>query len=388
MRSTMLFLILSGCFGMAMADIRVTHHAPVCGFGDLRFDAGFEGARLSECRQTGKDEYSLGNAPENTPVNSSPWYAFRVLSERERTIRVFFHYGTHKHRYRPKVSRDGESWRLMDESSYRLILDETAVRFTLRVGPELLYVAAQELVTNSDYANWRQVQAALQHVEDREIGRTLGNRPLHALTTAGAASDWILIVGRQHPPEITGALALLPFVERLLRQDELAERFRHRYRLLIVPNLNPDGVASGHWRHNYGGVDLNRDWGLFTQPETSAVIAELERVLGQPGQRLVLGLDFHSTRRDVFYTQEDGEVAILPDFTADWLRAIAHGVPGFTVDRAASRNSGRPVFKHYISETYGVPAITYEMGDRTDRDLIRRVALVAAESMMTLLTAP
>ena len=385
MRPTLFLIILIGCSGCAMPDIRVTNHAPVCGFGDLRFDTGFEGARLSECRQTGDNEYSLGNAPENTPVNSSPWYAFRVLSERERTIRVFFHYGRHRHRYRPKISRDGRNWRLLDESSYQLILDETAVRFTLRVGPEPLYVAAQELVTNSDYAQWREVQAALEHVEAGEIGRTLGNRPIHALTTAGDAGEWVLIVGRQHPPEITGALALFPFVERLLEDDQLAQRFRRRYRLLIVPNLNPDGVASGHWRHNYGGVDLNRDWGLFTQPETRAVIAKLERVLQQPGQRLVLGLDFHSTRRDVFYTQEDGEVAVLPDFTADWLQAIASKVPGFKVDRAASRNSGRPVFKHYISETYGVPAITYEMGDRTDRELIRRVAVVAAELMMKLL---
>ena len=309
-----------------------------------------------------------------------------MLSERERTIRVYFHYGRHRHRYRPKVSRDGKNWRLLDESSYQLILDETAVRFTLRVGPQPLYVAAQELVTNGDYAQWRQAQAALDHVAAGEIGRTLGKRPIHALTTTGDAGDWILIVGRQHPPEITGALALFPFVERLFDNDRLARRFRRQYRLLIVPNLNPDGVASGHWRHNYGGVDLNRDWGLFTQPETSAVIAELERLLEQPGQRLVLGLDFHSTRRDVFYTQEDGEVAVLPDFTADWLQAIAGTVPGFTVHRAASRNSGRPVFKHYISETYGVPAITYEMGDRTDRDLIRRVAVVAAESMMNLLS--
>ena len=370
---------------MAMAGIRVTNHAPVCGFGDLRFDAGFESARLSECRQTGEDEFSLGNAPENTPVNASPWYAFRVLSGRERTIEVYFHYGTHKHRYRPKVSRDGRNWRLLDDSSYRLLLDETAVRFTLRVGPEPLYVAAQELVTNADYAHWQQAQAALDHVALGEIGRTLGNRPIHALTTAGGAGNWILVVGRQHPPEVTGALALFPFVERLLEDDRLARRFRRHYRVLIVPNLNPDGVASGHWRHNYGGVDLNRDWGLFTQPETSAVAAELERVLGHPGQRLVLGLDFHSTRRDVFYTQEDGEVALLPGFTANWLRDIAGRAPDFTVDRAASRNAGRPVFKHYISETYGVPAITYEMGDRTDRDLIRRVAVVAAESMMSLL---
>ena len=240
MRPALFLLILIGCSGCGMPDIRVTNHAPVCGFGDLRFDTGFEGARVSECRQTGDNEYSLGNAPEKTPVNSSPWYAFRVLSERERTIRVFFHYGRHRHRYRPKVSRGGRNWRLLDESRYQLILDETAVRFTLRVGPQPLYVAAQELVTNSDYAQWRQTQAALEHVEAGEIGRTLGNRPIHALTTTGDARKWVLIVGRQHPPEITGALALFPFVERLFDNDQLAQRFRRHYRLMIVQTLVAD----------------------------------------------------------------------------------------------------------------------------------------------------
>ncbi len=159
-------------------------------------------------------------------------------------ISAFTFTTAHKHRYRPKVSRDGKPWRLLDESDFERLLDETAVRFDLRVGPEPLYIAAQELVTNTDYASWRQAQATSGRVEVRETGRSLGNRPIHARVTPGQGSDWVLVTGRQHPPEITGALALLSFVERLL---------------------------------------------------------------GQPGQRLVLGLDFHATRRDVFYTRKDGE---------------------------------------------------------------------------------
>ena len=39
---------------------------------------------------------------------------------------------------------------------------------------------------------------------------------------------------------------------------------------------NPDGVDSGYWRHNSNGVDLNRDWIEFTQPETKAIKQFLE----------------------------------------------------------------------------------------------------------------
>ncbi len=49
------------------------------------------------------------------------------------------------------------------------------------------------------------------------------------------------------------------------------------HNFLILPLLNPDGMALGHWRHNLGSVDLNRDWGIFGQPETTAVTREAEK---------------------------------------------------------------------------------------------------------------
>ena len=358
---------------------------PVCGFGDLQFDSGFPGGRITECRQTGRNAFTLGNAPESRPINPSPWYAFRILSERRRNIEVFLHYGLHGHRYRPKVSQDGETWQLLDQGRYAELLDGRAVRLRLQVGPNPLHVAAQEIIDNQDYDEWRLSLAERADVTPFELGRSVAGRPIHAMTVAGPGREWVLIVGRQHPPEVTGAMALFPFVEAVLGDAALGQRFRQRFNLLLAPNLNPDGVANGHWRHNLGGVDLNRDWGPFTQPETQAVNRELQRLFGDGAQRLVLGLDFHSTHQPVFYTQLDGETPQLPQFTARWLAAIAARSPDFPVNRQASANAGRPVFKHYISETYGIPAITYEMGDQTERPLIRHMAVAAAEEMMRIL---
>ena len=71
------------------------------------------------------------------------------------------------------------------------------------------------------------------------------------------------IVGRQHPPEVTGSMALMEFVETIVGASDLAKEFRQSFRTIVIPLMNPDGVAAGNWRHNLNGVDLNRDWGPF-----------------------------------------------------------------------------------------------------------------------------
>ena len=131
-----------------------------------------------------------------------------------------------------------------------------------------------------------------------------------------------MLLGRQHPPEVTGALAMMAFVERVFAEDELAQAFREQFCTLMVPNLNPDGVHHGNWRHNMHGVDLNRDWGPFTQVETRLMRDELARFDQPDSPRLYLFLDFHSTSKDVFYTQLAEMETFPPEFTGDWLSGI------------------------------------------------------------------
>ena len=76
---------------------------------------------------------------------------------------------------------------------------------------------------------------------------------------------------RQHPPEVSGYRSFLYFFNRLMDSDELAQNFRSNFHIIAYPMLNPDGVEQGHWRHNSKGIDLNRDWEYFRQPETRSV---------------------------------------------------------------------------------------------------------------------
>ncbi len=354
-----------------------------CQFSPVAFSTNFPAARVSMCAQVNDNSYRLTIAPENVPINPSPWYAFRVDQERSQVVEVHMRYQLHRHRYRPKISIDGEQWQLLDPSMYQVLDDGQRVLFSFNISQPFFYIAAQEILDNDDYQEWISTWRA--HADHAVIGTSVQGRPIERLLVRGESNKWILLTGRQHPPEVTGAFALHAFANALFADSDIAQRFRQRYNVLIVPNMNPDGVVAGHWRHNANGVDLNRDWGLFTQPETSVVHEELTRLLGDD-QQLVLGLDFHSTHRDVFYTQPDGTTR-LPNFTQQWLAAIQHSVPQFTVNRQPSHNQGRPTFKQHISTTYNIPAITYEMGDQTDRNLISQVGIAAATEMMRILLA-
>ena len=57
----------------------------------------------------------------------------------------------------------------------------------------------------------------------------------------------------------------------LILQKLRASIAKREIRAAVVPLANPDGVEQGHWRHNAQGVDLNRDWDRFQQPETRAL---------------------------------------------------------------------------------------------------------------------
>ena len=267
-------------------------------------------------------------------------------------------------------------------------VDAKAAGFRVSIDLELddqpLFLSAQELFTNAAHEAWTAEQAAKDFVSGEVIGASIEGRPIHMLRTHADAAvpKTVMLVGRQHPPEVTGALAMVSFTDEVLGDTPLATAFRAKFDVIIIPNLNPDGVEHGHWRHNMAGIDLNRDWGPFTQPETQAaqaVIAQIE----DPG--LALFLDFHSTRRNVFYTQPVGQDGTEYGFTAEWLSRAGDKLAGYEFGRQGAHNVGLPTSKTYIFEEFGIPAITYELGDETDRTQIAQTARVFAQEMMTLL---
>jgi hypothetical protein len=360
----------------------------------------FEGARLNDFYRENDSVYTAVIDAENKPINGSPWFSLKLWAGKQQDIYLNLKYVDYNHRYIPKLSNDGINWESLDTTNITIDTSAKAAIFEVTVSTDTLWISAQELITSKYYNEWENKIAALPYVEMKSIGNSAQGKKINELLISGNedVKDFIFIIGRQHPPEVTGFFALKAFVETVVSDKILAEEFRKNYNIIVVPLVNPDGVDNGHWRHNINGVDLNRDWIEFNQHETKAVSDEIKNIIDNGGE-LKFFIDFHSTQKDVFYTlslestitneQGEGKNKVAEQnhkLISSWLSNLQRRLPDYNVniiDTLSQRNS--PTSDRWVQRTFNAPALTYEVGDETNRDLIKKVASTAAEELMKLM---
>jgi len=350
-------------------------------------DNQFDGARLNDFTQINDSTYQVDILPENEPINQSPHYAFRIWSKQAQTIYVKLNYPTSNHRYIPKLSVDGEQWKPIDSTSYQLVDSTKNALFKIDISPEKLWVAAQEIKTSTEAMQWSKLIATHRGVRFKVIGKSKLKRDLIGLdiyTDDPKGKDIIVILSRQHPPEVTGYLAMQSFVEELLKENRLQKDFRSKYRILVYPLLNPDGVDLGHWRHNTGGIDLNRDWAYYRQEEVKTIVNSIVDIANESKGKVILGLDFHSTQEDLYYSFSDDMHSSIYPFKDYWMHAIDDAIPNYTPDDKPFPLS-QPISKGWFYKQFNAESLTYEIGDETPRDFVDLKARVAAKEMMRLL---
>jgi hypothetical protein len=353
-----------------------------CYTQDVVITKNFEAGRFSKCHVINDNHIALFLSPENIPINASPWYAFKITSTKKMSIDVTLHYLHHKHRYNPNTSQDLQSWALLDEGKISISEDEKRVKLSLELNGNPVWIASHPIVDNSFYDNWlASFKSYSTNINLQEIGESGQNRALIELSSfADDFAPTIVLLGRQHPPEITGAIALQSFVDRIFKSDKLAQVFRQHFNVLIYPNINPDGVALGNWRSNSNGKDLNRDWGPFNEKETQHIIKAIE---DKTRKNSIWGmLDFHSTWTDLFYTQTEKQPNRFPQFTTDWMSAINRSGSPIKFQRKQSYKPDSPTSKNYFYERYQIPAITFELGENSTFEDIKVSAAIAAETYM------
>ena len=316
-------------------------------------------------------------------VVEQPWFSFKITAENTDTIHVRLRFPDGYARYWPKISTDGVGWQRAADDAVTTSRNQKSMDLRVEVVPEGTWVSAQELITQSYYDAWLAELSAHEGITVATIGMSTEGRPIQLAKTANKP-EVILLLGRQHPAEVPGALAMRDFIDVVLGDSELARAFRDRFGLLIVPLMNPDGVANGHWRHNAGRTDLNRDWGPFKQPETQA-IAKLMAGVDGLGLQPRLMLDFHATKYTdsiLFYTQTKEDVTNPVGFATNWLTSVAERIPDYSFKHDPRPISEQPNTKGYFYVRYGIPSFTYEIGDEADREQLHAVTPVFAEEMM------
>ena len=356
----------------------------------------FDGARMNGVALTANDEITVLITPENTPINESPWYAFKIWSNTPKKIHLKITYPEGvSHRYYPKISKDGKDWNAIDSASYHIDVESTKRQespkfctIDLPISKDTTWVAAQEIITSTDINLWAKHLASKPFVLLEQLGKSKEGRTIDLLRIGNPESKkLILVLSRQHPPEVTGWLAMKAFVEQLCAEDDSSKLFRNEYCTFVVPCLNPDGVDNGHWRHSAAGIDLNRDWEAFNQPETQAIRKLMQdKVL--KGNKFYFSIDFHSTFQDIYYTMAPELKGNMPGLVPKVIQAMANDIPGYEPNirpneiDAIKINSTVSIFHAFHAE-----AVTYEVGDATPRELIKTKGELTAKNLISIMLA-
>ncbi len=352
--------------------------APACATAQVSISFDFAGAPQSHCVINGPREFSLLITPEHAqPINPSPWYAFRFTATGSGPVHIHLDYLGAKHRYAPKLASGGAIRELP------VILGRDGARASFKLYPGSGLVSAQPIIGADHYG--KMLSSLVSTADGRRVvlGHSLDGRTIEAVRLGSPhASKLIVLLGRQHPPEVTGAYAMEPFVTEIASQLQQEPGLARQYQVLVVPLLNPDGAALGYWRTNRGGIDLNRDWGAFSQPETRAVRDWLN--LLDPSIRLAAMIDFHSTRQNLFYVQGEEASPAQQRFLKLWLAGKEKTNPGysFTIERR-NANPGSGTAKNWFHQHYAIPAYTYEVSDRADPGPTGATAIALAQSFLS-----
>lgn len=350
----------------------------------------FPAARMNKFQHIRGNLYTIKITPENHPINMSPWYAFKIWSKEKKRIWVQFVYEHGVHRYIPKLSRNGDDWTPVDEDHFTFIEEGSAV-MNIEVSADTLWVAGQEIMDSRRVGEWCRELAKDERISFAVAGQSAKGRDLFFMDMNNGKTkkkDIVAIISRQHPPEVTGFLALQAFIDEIMTNEQ-SEAFLKKYRLVVYPLMNPDGVDGGHWRHNTGGIDLNRDWAYYNQPETRQVADHMVNLAKTSKARVVLGLDFHSTQKDVFYTLPDeGPKSSIAWFKKPWLSGIEASIREEGMEYNLNEGPsgiGQPVSKGWFYTQFNAEGVTYEVGDETPREFIELKGRIAARQMMKVL---
>ena len=347
----------------------------------------FDGARLNGFKKENDSTAVVIISPENSPINNSGYFAFKTWSKGAKPFYFKFQYPKgYKHRYIPKLKREN-NWHELDSSN--IFKNDSIVTIKVQLNKQPLTIAAQEIQSSTDVRNWytNLIHGKESYVHFKNFGKSRLGRNLPVLDIYRGekkGKSIIVLLTRQHPPEVTGYFAFQEFLKTILNDSKLSSDFLNKYRILAFPIMNPDGVDLGHWRHNAGGVDTNRDWSKYNQPEIKQTVNYITKQMKKDNAKLILGIDFHSTYKDVFYTNKIRKETSLPNFIDDWFIALEKNIPNYKVNEVAG-NSTKPVSKGWFLYGHNATGITYEIGDATPRETIKLIGRVTAEQMMNIL---
>ena len=212
-------------FLIAVSATAADPDSPRCANSQFLIDTNFESGNFDKCKVRSDGSFVITIRPEDHKVVTiQPWFAFRVTTKSPGELRIRLRFPDAYARYWPKLSIDGETWTRAAESSIDVPESKEFMDITMSLSEGPLWIAAQELLTTQWYGEWLDEIRGLDDIKIATIGQSIEGRPIQLVKTANKP-EAIILLGRQHPAEIPGAMAMRDFVEVVLANSELARQY-------------------------------------------------------------------------------------------------------------------------------------------------------------------
>jgi hypothetical protein len=140
--------------------------------------------------------------------------------------------------------------------------------------------------------------------------------------------------------------------------SELLNRFHFK----IVPMINPDGVARGHYYRNSKGVNLALDWAGPASAEVRAVSQAMKEGMDEGRVRLVVNLhSANSPKGHFFLRMPAGRMEPALEDLQDRIFQVARGAHRQLRDDTTVVLLDDPgIASNYLSREYGVYCLYFE----------------------------
>jgi Zinc carboxypeptidase len=135
-------------------------------------------------------------------------------------------------------------------------LEGTRSIIEMQIPPGQWYLSMHPVYDLPNFEEDRR-RAIANGFQESVIGRSQGGREIVALSCGREASPAIFVVCRFHPYETAGSFCVSEMLRMLGQQMAQNDPILEKFRLVLVPMTNPDGVASGCCKRTQrGGPDI------------------------------------------------------------------------------------------------------------------------------------
>ena len=345
---------------------------------DIQIDSAFDSGNIEVLSVAGPTAQL--RIPKDNRSDFYQWFHFRVAGAAGRALVLKIGdlnasaYPEGWVDYRACVSEDRSWWGRTDTGFDK---DEDGGTLTIRYTPAsdlawFAYFAPYSLERHHDLVS---EAAASEGVTYRCLGHTLDGRTIDCLKL-GEGDVPVWLYARQHPGESMTEWWMEGALEALCDPaDPVARVLRHKCRLHLVPNCNPDGSYRGHLRTNAAGVNLNREWHEPSAQRSPEVLA-IRNAMDASGVRFAIDVHGDEAIAANFLAGFEGIPAWtdeLGDQFARYRAILARRSPDFQTAKgypvAKPGKANLAMSTNQLAERYGACSMTLEMPFKDNADL-------------------